>query len=88
MYINWLEKYKAYLEVVSRIMDYISRKKNVVTMTVLSYKETNLNTRSELKSALGKFVGLSHIFFKVLKEQVDTVIRGVSSRLHNKQEWN
>ena len=65
---DWLEKYKENPEVVSRIMDYKSRK-NVVTMPVLSYQETNLITRAELEAALGKFVWPQSYYF--LKEDME-----------------
>lgn len=64
----WLEKYKDNPEVVSRIMDYKSRK-NVVTMPVLSYQETNLITRAELEVALGKFVWPQSYYF--LKDDME-----------------
>lgn len=65
---DWLEKYKENPEVVSRIMDYKSRK-NVVTMPVLSYQETNLITRAELEAALGKFVWPQSYYF--LKDDME-----------------
>ncbi|SET20599.1 hypothetical protein [[Clostridium] polysaccharolyticum] len=65
---DWLEKYKDNPEVVSRIMDYKSRK-NVVTMPVLSYQETNLITRAELEVALGKFVWPQSYYF--LKDDME-----------------
>ena len=65
---EWLEKYKDNYEVVNRILEYKSRK-NIVTMPVLSYQETNLIKRAELEEALGKFVWPQSYYF--LKDDME-----------------
>lgn len=75
---DWLEKYKNNEPVSKRIMKYKSRK-NVVTMPVLSYQETNLIKRSDIEVALGKFVWPQSYYF--LKDGME-LTKYIESNIH------